>query len=45
MKEKVDENNTNNEVVNEIQTSNPTLQERIDSLSPEEKEIAFETHV
>ena len=38
MKEKVDENNTNNEVINEIQTSNPTLQERIDSLSPEEKE-------
>ena len=38
MKEKVDENNTNNEVFNEIQTSNPTLQEKIDALSPEEKE-------
>ena len=38
MKEKVDENNINNEVVNEIQSSNSTLQEKIDALSPEEKE-------
>ena len=38
MKEKVDKNNKNNDVVNEIQSSNPTLQEKINALSPEEKE-------